>query len=278
MGGDDSATGRRRCVQLHIIVLAKQVPDIEKVKFLNNSNWVDRKSADAEINPFDLNAIEAAQQMKEKLGATVTVISMGPPSAEAVLREAIARDADRGILLSDDAFAGADTLATSYALAAAIKKVGPFDLILCGEKTVDGDTGQIGPAVAERLGCSLLPFVSQIIEATDEKVTAVIETSAGSLNVESSFPLLLTGTKEINIPRLPTLKDKLRARKAEVERWSAGDLADADASKFGAKGSPTWVESISVPPEKKRKGEVLKGEEAASQLVAALDKSGLLKG
>jgi electron transfer flavoprotein beta subunit len=278
MGGDDSATGRRRCVQLHIIVLAKQVPDIEKVKFLNDSNWVDRKSADAEINPFDLNAIEAAQQMKEKLGATVTVISMGPPSAEAVLREAIARDADRGILLSDDAFAGADTLATSYALAAAIKKVGPFDLILCGEKTVDGDTGQIGPAVAERLGCSLLPFVSQIIEATDEKVTAVIETSAGSLNVESSFPLLLTGTKEINIPRLPTLKDKLRARKAEVERWSAGDLADADASKFGAKGSPTWVESISVPPEKKRKGEVLKGEEAASQLVAALDKSGLLKG
>jgi len=263
---------------LHIIVLAKQVPDIEKVKFLKDSNWVDRKSADAEINPFDLNAIEAAQQMKEKLGATVTVISMGPPSAEAVLREAIARDADRGILLSDGAFAGADTLATSYTLAAAIKKVGPFDLILCGEKTVDGDTGQIGPAVAERLGVSLLPFVSQITEVSDKKLTAVVETSAGSLNVESSFPLLLTGTKEINTPRLPTLKDKLRARKAEVEKWSAADLSDADASKFGAKGSPTWVESISVPPEKKRKGEVLKGEEAAKQLVAALDKSGLLKG
>ena len=263
---------------MHIIVLAKQVPDIEKVKFLKDSNWVDRKSADAEINPFDLNAIEAAQQMKEKLGATVTVISMGPPSAEAVLREAIARDADRGILLSDGAFAGADTLATSYTLAAAIKKVGPFDLILCGEKTVDGDTGQIGPAVAERLGVSLLPFVSQITEVSDKKLTAVVETSAGSLNVESSFPLLLTGTKEINTPRLPTLKDKLRARKAEVEKWSAADLSDADASKFGAKGSPTWVESISVPPEKKRKGEVLKGEEAAKQLVAALDKSGLLKG
>lgn len=263
---------------MHIIVLAKQVPDIEKVKFLKDSNWVDRKSADTEINPFDLNAIEAAQQIKEKLGATVTVISMGPPSAEAVLREAIARDADRGILLSDNAFAGADTLATSYTLAAAIKKVGAFDLILCGEKTVDGDTGQIGPAVAERLGVSLLPFVSQITEVTDTKVTAVTETSGGSLNVEASFPLLLTGTKEINIPRLPTLKEKLRARKAEVEKWSATDLTDADASKFGANGSPTWVESISVPPEKKRKGEILKGEEAAKQLVAALDKSGLLKG
>ena len=263
---------------MHIIVLAKQVPDIEKVKFLKDSNWVDRKSADAEINPFDLNAIEAAQQMKEKLGATVTVMSMGPTSAEAVLRESIARDADRGILLTDDKFAGADTLATAYTLAAAIRKLGAFDLILCGEKTVDGDTGQIGPAVAERLGITLLPFVSQITEATVDKIVAVTETSAGSLNVEATFPLLLTGTKELNTPRLPSLKDKLRARKAEVEKWTAADLSDADASKFGAAGSPTWVESITVPPEKKRKGEVLKGEGSANQLVAALDKAGLLKG
>ena len=263
---------------MHIIVLAKQVPDIEKVKFLKDSNWVDRKSADTEINPFDLNAVEAAQQMKEKLGATVTVISMGPATAEAVLKEAIARDADRGILLTDDAFAGADTLATSYALAAAIRKVGDFDLILCGEKTVDGDTGQIGPAVAERLGVALLPFVSQITEVTADKLTAVTETSAGSLNVEATFPLVVTGTKELNTPRLPTLKDKLRARKAEVEKWTAADLADAEPSKLGGAGSATWVESISVPPEKKRMGEVFKGEGSANRLVAALDKAGLLKG
>ncbi len=263
---------------MHIIVLAKQVPDIEKVKFLSDSNRVDRKSADAEINPFDLNAIEAAQQMKEQLGATVTAISMGPPSAEAVVREAIARDADRGILLADDAFAGADTLATSYALAAAIRKVGDFDLILCGEKTVDGDTGQVGPSVAERLGISLLPFVSEITEVTADKVTAVTETSAGSLSVEATFPLLITGTKELNTPRLPTLKEKLRARKAEVERWTAADLGDADTLKLGVAGSATWVESVLMPPEKKRKGEVLKGEDAAKQLVAALDKAGLLKG
>jgi len=262
---------------VHIIVLAKQVPDIEKVQFIKEKGWVDRKSADAEINPFDLNALEAAQQMKEKLGATVTVISMGPASAEAVLRESIARDADRGILLTDEALAGADTLATSYALAAAIKKVGAFDLILCGEKTVDGDTGQVGPSVAERLGIPHLSFVSELSEATADKVIAVVETASGSLKVEAGFPLLIAGTKELNTPRLPTLKDKLRARKAEGEKWSAADLA-ADAAKLGCSGSPTWVERISVPPEKKRKGEVLKGEDASARLIAALDKDGLLKG
>jgi electron transfer flavoprotein beta subunit len=264
---------------VHIIVLAKQVPDIEKVQFQKENGWVDRKSADAEINPFDLNALEAAQKLKEKLGATVTVISMGPPSAEAVLKEGIARDADRGILLTDDAFKGSDTLATSYALAAAIKKVGDFDLILCGEKTVDGDTGQIGPAVAERLGIPHLAFVSELTEVTDSSVVAVMETASGSLKVEAGFPLLVAGTKELNIPRLPTLKDKLRARKAEVEKWAAADLADvAEAAKFGAKGSGTVVLSIAIPPEKKRKGEVFKGEGVAAQLVAALDREGLLKG
>ncbi len=262
---------------MHIIVLAKQVPDIEKVQFIKEKGWVDRKSADAEINPFDLNALEAAQKLKETLGAKVTVLSMGPASAEAVLREAIARDADRGILLTDDTLAGADTLATSYALAAAIKKLGAFDLILCGEKTVDGDTGQVGPSVAERLGIPHLSFVSELSEATADKVTVVVETASGSLKVEAGFPLLIAGTKELNSPRLPTLKDKLRARKAEVEKWSAADLA-ADGSKLGCAGSPTWVERIVVPPEKKRKREVLKGEDAAATLITALDKDGLLKG
>ncbi len=264
---------------MHVIVLAKQVPDIEKVQFKKDSGWVDRKSADAEINPFDLNALEAAQQLKAQLGATVTVVSMGPASAESVLREAIARDADRGILLSDDAFAGSDTLATAYTLAAAIKKLGDFDLILCGEKTVDGDTGQVGPAVAERLGIPHLSFVSELTEVSEGKLSAVVETASGSLKVEAGFPLLVTGTKELNVPRLPTLKDKLRARKAEVEKWSASDLADvAEAARFGAEGSGTVVQGIAVPPEKKRKGEVLKGDGAAAQLVAALDKEGLLKG
>jgi electron transfer flavoprotein beta subunit len=264
---------------LHIVVLAKQVPDIERVRFDENTNWVDRGSADAEINPFDLNAIEAAQQLKEQLGATVTVISMGPPAAEAVLRECIARNADRGILLTDDKLKGADTLATSYALAGAIKKVGAFDLILCGEKTVDGDTSQIGPQVAERLGIPHMSFVSAISDAAEDKIVVTVETASGSVKAESPFPVLITCTKELNTPRLPSLKDKMRARKTETEKWGVADLADvAEPSRLGAEGSPTKVESIVVPPEKKRKGVSIKGENAAGELVAALDKEGLLKG
>ncbi len=262
---------------MHIIVLAKQVPDIEKVQFDKSTNWVDRKSADLEINPFDLNAIEAAQQMKEKLGATVTAISMGPPTAEAVLRECIARNADRGILVTDDKLRGSDTLATSYALASAIKKVGDFDLILCGEKTVDGDTSQIGPQVAERLGIPHMSFVSEISDVSEDKINVTIETASGSLRTECPFPVLITCTKELNTPRLPTLKDKMRARKTETEKWSAADLP-VDESKLGPHGSATKVEAITVSPEKKRKGATIKGESAASELVAALDKEGLLKG
>lgn len=264
---------------MHIIVLAKQVPDIERVQFDKTTNWVDRSSADTEINPFDLNAIEAAQQMKEKLGATVTVVSMGPASAEAVLRECIARNADRGILLTDDKLKGADTLATSYALAAAIRKVGNFDMVLCGEKTVDGDTSQIGPQVAERLGIPHMSFVSAISDVSEDKIVVTVETASGSLRAEAPFPTLITCTKELNVPRLPSLKDKMRARKTETDKWSVADLADfAEESRLGAQGSPTKVETIVVPPEKKRKGVSIRGENAAGELVAALDKEGLLKG
>ena len=135
---------------ISIVVPIKQVPDMERVKFDKEKGTVDRSSAPGEINPFDLNALEAAVQIKEKLGATVTTVSMGPPQAEAALRDALSRGADRGILLVDKAFAGADTWATSYTLASAIQRLGQTDLIVCGEKTVDGDTAQVGPAVAER--------------------------------------------------------------------------------------------------------------------------------
>ena len=266
----------RRCAELHIIVLAKQVPDIERVQFDKDTHWVDRKSTDSEINPFDLNAIEAAQQMKEKLGATVTVISMGPPSAEAVLRECIARNADRGILVTDEKLKGSDTLATSRALAGAVKKVGDFDLILCGEKTVDGDSSQIGPEVAERLNIPHMAFVSEIADVGEDKINVTVETASGSLRAESPFPVLVTCTKELNTPRLPSLKDKMRARKTETEKWSAADVAEE--SKVGAAGSATEVTAIEVPPEKKRKSISIKGENAARELVAALDKEGLLKG
>ena len=157
----------------HLVVLIKPSPDIEKVRFDTVRGVVDRSSAPLEINPFDLNALEAAVQIKEKLGGEITAISMAPPMAEPVLKDAIARGADRAILLTDKRFAGADTLATSYTLASAIKKLGKFDLIICGEKTVDGDTAQVGPEVAEHLGIPHVAYVSRIKEISRERLLVV---------------------------------------------------------------------------------------------------------
>ena len=198
-----------------IIVPIKQVPDMSRVKFDTEEGRVDRSSAGAEINPFDLNALEAAVQIKDKLGGTVTTISMGPPSAESALRDALSRGANEAVLLVDSAFAGADTLATSYALAAAIKKLGEFDLIICGEKTVDGDTGQVGPEIAEHLGIPHVAYVSEIKEM-GEKMVLVCEMEDNRYLIESGFPLLITVTKDINMPRLPSLRNTLKARKAKI--------------------------------------------------------------
>lgn len=261
----------------HIIVPIKQVPDMEKVKFDMETGRVDRRSASAEINPFDENALEAAAQIKEKLGGTVIAVSMGPPSAEEALRDALSRGADRAILLTDRKFGGADTLATSYTIASAVKKLGEFDLVICGEKTVDGDTGQVGPELAEHLGISQITYVSGIREMSEEKISAVSEMGGGSYLMESELPTLITVTKDINEPRLPTLRDRMRARKSTIEIWGANDLADtADVNKFGLSGSPTTVSKVIVPSEKGRKGQFFQGEEAESTLAEALDKEGLL--
>ena len=146
---------------MRIVVPIKQVPDMTEVKFDVEKGRVDRSSAGAEINPFDMNALETAVQVKEKLGGTISAVSMGPPQAEAALRDALSRGVDEAVLLVDKAFAGADTLATSYTLAVAIKKMGEFDLIVCGEKTVDGDTGQVGPEIAEHLDIPHVAYVSR---------------------------------------------------------------------------------------------------------------------
>lgn len=201
---------------LRIVVPIKQVPDMERVEFDIEKGVVDRTSAEGEINPFDLNALEAAVQIKEKLGGTITVISMGPSQAESALKDALSRGADSAVLLVDREFAGADTLATSYVLASAIKKLGQFDLIICGEKTVDGDTGQVGPEIAEHLGIPHVAYVSEIKEG-GEKLVVACDMEDDRYLIESAFPLLITVTKDINVPRLPTFSDKLKARKAEVE-------------------------------------------------------------
>lgn len=242
---------------MRIVVLIKQVPDMEKVKFDSERGVVDRKSAGTEINPFDLNALEAAVQIKENLGAEVIALSMGPPSAESSLREAISRGADKGILLSDRKFGGSDCKATASTLVAGIKSIGKFDLILAGMQTVDGDTGQIGPWVAAILDIPDICFVEKINEVNKENITIVTDIWDGVFIKKMRLPGLLTVTKDVNFPRLPSFKDKMKARKAEIPTWGLEDLKDyLDESDTGTRGSGTIVKKIEVPAAVHREGKL----------------------
>jgi len=261
---------------LKIVVLMKPVPDMEKVKFDTEKGTIVRESSELTINPFDLHAIEAAVQIKEKTGGHVTVMSMAPLHAQEALRDALARGCDRAILLSDRKFAGADTLATAYALASGIKKLGEYDLIVAGEKSVDGDTAQVPPEVAEFLGIPHASYVSKVTEIGDSFIRVVTEQES-PYEVELSTPALIQVTKEVAKPRVPLLKDKLRARKANIEVWSADLLSDvADVKQFGFSGSPTWVGKIIVPKPKTRNKQVLKPEEGIQKIIELLKKEGAI--
>jgi len=264
---------------LHIIVLVKQVREIEKVKFNRETGTLDRSSAEATINPFDLNALEAAVQIREKVGGTVTAISMGPPQAETMLRDVLARGADRAILLTDKVFAGADTLATSYTLASAIRKLGSFDLVICGEKTVDGDTAQVGAEVAEYLGIPHVAYVDEVKDVERNRITVKSRVGSYYYIVELKFPGLITVTKDLNTPRMPTLKDKLRARRATIEVWDSKHLMNTvQMGRFGLQGSPTRVVKVYTPSAGGRKGVIISGnpEEIARRLVSILKSVGVL--
>jgi electron transfer flavoprotein beta subunit len=263
---------------LNIIVLVKQVPDIERVKFDHEKGRLDRSSAGAITNPFDLNALEAAVQIKEKLTGTITAISMGPKQAEETLRDTLARGADRAILLSDAKFAGSDTLATSYTLASAIKKLGAFDLVVCGEKTIDGDTAQVGPEVAELLGIPHVAYVEELKAVKEDGIVVKSKIGNNYCVISLSFPSLITVTKDANTPRLPTLKDKLRARKTEITTWAADDLADvAQTDRFGWSGSPTAVVKVYAALTEKRSAQIVEGtpEEMAKKIASILRSRGL---
>ncbi|MCW4020413.1 MAG: electron transfer flavoprotein subunit beta/FixA family protein [Candidatus Bathyarchaeota archaeon] len=265
---------------LNIVVLIKQVPEIEKVKFDYEKGRLDRSSAGAVINPFDLNALEAAVQIKEKVGGIITAVSMGPKTAGRSLRDALARGADQAVLLTDAKFAGADTLATSYTLASAIKKSGAFDLILCGEKTIDGDTAQVGPEVAEFLDIPHVAYVEEVREVTTETMVVKSKIGENYYAVELIFPALITVTKDINTPRLPTLRDKLRLRKAPITTWCAEDISDvAQPEYFGFSGSPTWVAKVYAPASEKRRGQFIEGkpEEVAKKVVLVLKRLNIFR-
>ncbi len=245
---------------MDVIVCIKQVPDTEeihKVRIDSEKHTLIRKGIKSIINPFDENALEEALRIKEKMGGTVTVLSMGPPQAEDALKKALAMGADQAILLSDLAFAGSDTLATSYTLSAAIKKIKRFDLILLGKQAIDGDTAQVGPGLAEWLHLSQITYARKI-EIHDGRVRVERGLEDSFEVVETILPVLITVTKEINEPRYPSLRGLLRAKKEEVLVWTSQDLP-LKASKIGLDGSATQVIDI-FTPEVPSRGKIISGD------------------
>ncbi|MEW6426574.1 MAG: electron transfer flavoprotein subunit beta/FixA family protein [Thermodesulfobacteriota bacterium] len=232
---------------MDIIVCIKQVPDAKDVRLDPVTNTLRREGVASIINPYDRHALEAAVVLKETYGGTVTVVSMGPPQAEDVLREAVSCGADEGVLVSDRAFAGSDTWATSYTLAQAIRALGSFDLVLCGKQAIDGDTAQVGPGLAERLNIPFVASVRRIGLAEDGEFVAERMMDDGYDTVAVAAPALFTVVKEINEPRLPSLKGKMRAKKMEVRRLCGGDIG-ADPACLGLAGSPTQVVRVFAPP------------------------------
>jgi electron transfer flavoprotein beta subunit len=230
---------------MNIVVCIKQVPDTAEVKINPVTNTLIREGVPSIINPYDLHAIEAAIQIKENKGGKVTVITMGPPQAEEALREAISMGADDAHLISDKAFAGSDTWATAYTLSKAIEKLG-FDIILCGKQAIDGDTAQVGPEIAEFLDIPHIAYVKKIEDITDGSIKVFRMMDDGYDIVESSLPVLLTVVKELNIPRLPSLRGKMAAKKAIITKMIMNDLG-AEENYVGIKGSPTKVKNIFAP-------------------------------
>jgi electron transfer flavoprotein alpha/beta subunit len=233
---------------VNIIVCIKQVPDTAEVRINPETNTLIREGVPSIVNPYDLHALEAALQISEKTGGKVTVITMGPPQAEDALREALSMGADEVRLISDRAFAGADTWATSYALYKAIEKIG-YDIILCGKQAIDGDTAQVGPEVAEFLNIPHIAYVRMIDELAGGMIRVQRLMDDGYDVVESSLPVLLTVVREINTPRLPSLKGKMAAKKAVISRMDLKAIG-AEEENVGLKGSPTQVRNIFAPQAK----------------------------
>ena len=260
---------------MNIIVCMKQVPGTTQVKINPETNTLIRQGIENIINPFDVYALEEAVRLKEKHGGKVTVITMGPVQAEDALRECISLGADEVVLLSDRAFAGADTWATAFTLAGAIKKAMPYDLVICGRQTIDGDTGQVGPEMAEMLAVPFIAYVSEIlaIDGASIKLKRLME--EGYETIESTLPAVITVAKEINLPRLPSLRGKMKARSAPVITWDRAAIG-ADEENVGLAGSSTQVIKIFFP-QRVHHAEMLKGtpDEAAVALVDRLKNAGL---
>jgi len=261
---------------MNITVCIKQVPETSKVKINPETNTLIREGVQSIINPFDLYALEEAVRLKEAHGGVVRVLTMGPPQAESALREALSLGADEAYLVSDRAFAGADTWVTAYTLTAAVRKMGDTDLILCGKQAVDGDTAQVGPSLADQLGIPFVAFVRKIREVGSDELVVERMFEEGYEVVRMPLPGLLTVVKDINEPRLPSLKGKMRAKKAGIVKFGRGDL-DVQDLYIGLDGSPTRVVRM-FSPDLRRAGVKWQEESEvmAENLVKGLKEQGII--
>lgn len=254
---------------MEILVCVKQVPDTTEVKIDPKTNTLIRQGVPSIVNPFDKHAVEAAIQLKEKHGGKVTVLSMGPPQAKAALKECLAMGADEAVLMSDRAFGGADTLATSYTLAAGIRRLGKYDVIFCGKQAIDGDTAQVGPEIAEYLDIPQITYVTKV-EITADTVRAEREHEEGYEIIETPIPVLLTVVKSINEPRLPTVKGTMKANRQDIPVLTVDDV-EFDPGRLGIKGSPTQVRRI-FTPHQRMQGAVIQADSARESVAILIQK------
>lgn len=231
---------------MKIIVPIKQVPETKSVRMDEASGTVIREGVESIVNPLDLYSIELALELKEKYAAETVAISMGPAKAVCALKEAVSMGIDSAVLLSDRAFAGSDTWATSNVLASAIRKIGGYSLIICGERAVDGDTGQVGPGVAAFLDISVMTYISGCDSICEDSIEVVRMIEDGYETLRCALPSVLTVVKEVSNPRLPTLRGKKRAKQMDIPVWGIDELG-LDAESVGLKGSPTRVVKIAHP-------------------------------
>ncbi|HMK88964.1 MAG TPA: electron transfer flavoprotein subunit beta/FixA family protein [Methylocystis sp.] len=264
---------------MHIVVCMKQVPDSAQIRVHPVTNTIMRQGVPTIINPYDLFAIEEALRLRDKFGGEVTILTMGPPSAEDSLRKALSFGADRAVLLTDRFFAGADTLATTYALATAIRKIGKEfgspDIVFTGKQTIDGDTAQVGPGVAKRLGLIQLTYVSAInaVDTANRTIEVERRCEGGVQKLQSRVPCLIAILEGVNELRVGSLPDALKAARAEVIKWSAQDAGVEDIAKCGLRGSPTIVKKVFAPQPRAQKAELIDlGEKPGDALIEELFK------
>lgn len=232
---------------MKIVVCIKQVPATNDAKIDPETKRIVRKGIKAILNPFDTYAVEEGVQLRDKFEGEVIALSMGPPKAKESLREAVSVGVDRAILLSDRAFGGSDTWATSYVLAKAIEKIGDVNLVICGKQAIDGDTAQVGPGIAAHLDWLQATYIMAVEEISSSSIIVKRMHEDGYDICKMSLPAVITVVKDINTPRIPSLKGRLASRKCEIPVWKPGDIG-ADTSKIGLDGSPTKVVKIQPPP------------------------------